>query len=241
MWITRMAALVGGALVCAAPLSSFAQGPVALVEDVTGDPTGVAFMDYVDAGKVIRLGRQDSIVLSYMASCVRETIKGGTVTVGVKQSEVLSGQVERTKIDCDAGKMMVTSQQANTTAGLAFRASGPPAYNPQFTLYGSCPMVEVKGSGTLIIERLDRSGERYVLSVGPKPLVGGDFFDLSIGPEQLVHGAFIDFATTGMCLTVGGVYRASWGTQQRIFKVGPGAKPGRAPIIGRLVRLEPAS
>ena len=223
MRITEMAALVGGAVVFAAPLSSLAQGPVGLVEDVTGNPTDVAFMDYVDTGKIIRLGRQDSIVLSYMASCVRETIKGGTVTVGVRQSEVLSGQVKRTKVDCDAGKMMLTSQHTDETAGVVFR--GVENVEPQFTIYGSCPMVEVNGRGTLVVERLDRTGERYVLS---------------IGQEELMRGPFIDFATKGMCLTDGGVYGASWGTLQVVFKVGAKARPGRAPIIGRLVRLEPA-
>jgi len=226
MRISGMAAFVGGALVFAAPLSSLAQGPVALVEDVTGGPAGVAFMDYVDTGKIIRLGRQDSIVLSYMASCVRETIKGGTVTVGAKQSEVLSGQVERTKVDCDAGKMMLSSQHTDETAGLVFRSVEMPALDPQFVLYGSCPIVEVNGGGALIVERLDRSGERHVLS---------------IGQDELVRGAFFDFAKKGMCLAGGGVYSVSRGTSQVVFKVGAKARPGHTPIIGRLVRLEPAS
>jgi hypothetical protein len=56
--------------------------PVALVEEVSGAPAGVEFMDYVETGKTIELGARGGIVLSYLNSCVRETISGGTVTVG---------------------------------------------------------------------------------------------------------------------------------------------------------------
>ena len=56
---------------------------VALVENLTGVSPGVEFMDYVRAGQVIRLGSQQTIVLRYMSSCLRETITGGTVTVGL--------------------------------------------------------------------------------------------------------------------------------------------------------------
>ena len=65
--------------------SGFAAGaPVALVEDVTGAP-GVEFMDYVEVGKIIPLNAQDSVVLDYLYSCVRETITGGVITVGKEQ------------------------------------------------------------------------------------------------------------------------------------------------------------
>jgi hypothetical protein len=33
-------------------------------------------MDYVQAGQIIRLGPHETIVLSYMSSCLRETITG---------------------------------------------------------------------------------------------------------------------------------------------------------------------
>ena len=62
--------------------------PVALVEEVSGAPAGVEFMDYVETGKTIELGARGGIVLSYLNSCVRETINGGTVKVGTDQSDV---------------------------------------------------------------------------------------------------------------------------------------------------------
>jgi hypothetical protein len=183
-------------------------------------------MDYLDAGKVIRLAPQDSIVLSYLKSCVREAIRGGTVKVGIDQSEVQAGQVERTKVDCDTGKMVPPPRQVNDSAGMVFRRPLGSAPHPQFTLYGLCPLVEVKGAGTLVMERLDKPGERYMLAIGQK---------------QLVHGAFFDFASNGKSLTAGGIYGATWNTHQVVFKVDPSAKSGRTPIVGRLLRLAPAS
>ena len=75
--------------------------PVAVVEDVSGKPAGVEFMDYVAAGKVIKLAAQESLVLGYIKSCWRETIRGGTVTVGDEWSDVQGGTVERARMPCD--------------------------------------------------------------------------------------------------------------------------------------------
>jgi hypothetical protein len=229
MAINRFAMFFVGACVFAAP--ALAQAPVAIVEDVVGNSGGVDFMDYLETGKVIHLGVKDMIVLSYLKTCVRETITGGTITIGSGQSDVQSGQVERTTVDCEVGKMIQASQQANETAGLVFRSLRPPkaikpAHDPQFTLYGLCPIFEVNGSGTLVIERLDKPGERYVLPIAQK---------------QLMHGTFYDFAANGKSLAAGGVYGAAWSTHQVVFKVDPGAKPGRTAIVGRLLRLRPAS
>jgi hypothetical protein len=82
---------------------------VALVESLTGNSPGVEHMDYVRAGQVIRLAPHQTIELSYMSSCLRETITGGTVTIGTGWSEVQSGVMKRTKGQCDVGKMVLTS------------------------------------------------------------------------------------------------------------------------------------
>jgi hypothetical protein len=89
MMITRIAVLA-----LAAGMSPALAGPapVALVEEVSGAPAGVEFMDYVETGKTIELGARGGIVLSYLNSCVRETISGGTVTVGTDQSDVQGGE-----------------------------------------------------------------------------------------------------------------------------------------------------
>jgi hypothetical protein len=48
--------------------------------------------------------KNQRIVLSYKASCVRETITGGTVTVEIERSQVQSGEVERIVGRCGSGK-----------------------------------------------------------------------------------------------------------------------------------------
>src|ERR1700730_17000118 len=83
--IAVVALAIGRSPALAAPI------PVALVEEVSGAPAGVEFMDYVETGKTIELGARGGIVLSYLNSCVRETISGGTVTVGTDQSDVQGG------------------------------------------------------------------------------------------------------------------------------------------------------
>ncbi len=202
---------------------------VALVENVTGSPAGVEIMDYVETGKIITLGSGDTIVLSYMGSCVRETITGGTVTIGIDQSEVQAGKVARTKVQCDAGKMLFAGDQAVQFGGRIFRSVIPFSAsdsNPQLTLYGQSPIVELTSTGTLLVDRLDQASER-------------DIVDLE--NEQLLHGRFYDFAKRGKNLAAGGIYRMSFRGQEIVFKIDARAQPGNTPILGRLLRFVPPS
>jgi hypothetical protein len=202
--------------------------PVAVIEGATGNPPGIHFMDYLDLGQVIRLGPHDTLVVGYMKTCWQETITGGTITVGAEQSDVQGGRVERSKTPCDSGRMLLTAEHANVSAGAAFRAPpkplpGPP--RPQFTLYGLSPVVEVKPAGTLVIERLDQRGERH---------------EITLRADLLTHGTFLDLAKAGIVLTAGGIYRARAGEVEMVFQIDPGATPGDRPIVGRLIRLQPA-
>ncbi len=226
----RLLALVVSAWALGSPVS--AQPSSAIVEEVVGNPSGVEFMDYVEPGRVIRLGPGDSIVLSYLNSCLREAIRGGAVKVGVDQSESVSPSavIERTKVDCEAGKMLRAVGQNSDVASLVVRGEARPKLRatpaPEFTLYGSSPMIELRGGGRLVIARLDKSGE---------------YIALTIEPKQLVRGAFFDFARDGESLTAGGVYGARWNRRLTVFKVDPDAKPGQTPIVGRLLRLVAAN
>ena len=217
----RIAILVASAFAAG---SAFAQAPVAVVEDVQGKPAGVELMDYVIPGQKIALGAGDTVVLGYVKSCWRETISGGTVTVGAEQSTVEGGKVERTKVACDGGKISLAPPQAGKAGGMVFRDM--PGTRPQFILYGSSPLIEAKGGGTLVIERTDRRGERH---------------EVKIASGALLRGSFYDFAKDERQLSPGGIYRARLGSQQIVFKVDPLAKPGRTAIIGRLIRFAPAS
>jgi hypothetical protein len=220
------AALIGILGIALASGAARAQAPVAVVEDVESKSAGVEFMDYVSAGKLIRLGSSDTLVLGYMHSCWRETISGGTVTVGAEQSTVAGGKVNREHVACDGGKMQLTAQQASKSGAVVFRgAPRPAASEPELTLYGLSPVVDVKGGGQLVIERIDQPGERI---------------EVKIADRQMFRGSFFDFAKEGKALAAGGVYRASVGPTHIVFKVDPHAAPGAAPIVSRLLRFQPA-
>jgi len=207
------------------PLAAHAQAPVAVVEEVTGSP-GVELMDYVAAGKSIALGAKDSIVLSYLKSCWRESIAGGTVTVGAEQSTVDGGKITREKVACDGGKMELAAAQSKQGAAMVFRGTGhTPPPKPQFTIYARAPVIELAGGGAVSFERVDKAGEKL---------------EVAIAEADLVHHQFYDMAKAGKVLQAGAVYRAKTGNQQLVFQVDPGAKTDGGPLAGRLVRFQAA-
>jgi hypothetical protein len=219
-----MKSLIGAVVgVVGLAASAAAQVPAAIVEDAQGKVDGVEFMDYVAPGKVIKLGPKATVVLGYMKSCWRETITGGTVVVGAEESMVHDGDVQRVKVDCDGSASQLSDHEASQGAATTFRNVKPtqPAV-PPLTLYGLSPLVEVKGNGTLIVERVDAQGERYTV-----PLKS----------SVLVRGKFYDFAQAKKSLTAGGTYTASLGPRTVTFKIDPHAISGSTPIIGRLLRL----
>ncbi len=204
-----------------------AQVPVAIVEDMQGKVDGVELMDYVAPGKVIKLGQKASVVLGYMKSCWRETITGGLVVVGAEQSLVHQGDIQRVKVDCDASAAEISDREASQSAATTFRtlaprqgAVAPPP--PQPMLYGLSPVVEVKGSGTLVIERTDVPGERYAVTIKGASLLRGKFYDLAKAKKSLAAG---------------GTYTATLGARSTTFRIAPNATAGSTPIIGRLLRL----
>jgi hypothetical protein len=213
-------------------LTASAQPLAAVVEEVQGSVPGVQLMDYVEPGQVIRLGAHDRIVLGYLKSCWRETISGGTVTVGPDQSEVAGGEVARAKVACEGGKMMLSAELAGNSGAMVFRQAPKPQVpkpqavalpHPQFTLYGLSPVFELRPPGKLVVERLDQPGERH---------------EVAVTEQQLTRGAFFDCAKAGVALAPGGLYRARFADQEIVFKIDPDATAGDAPLIARLARLQ---
>ena len=101
----------------------------ALVESVSGKSLNVQPMDYVQVGQTIRLGPYGAIVLSYKASCVREMIAGGIVTIGTEHSYVRSGEIRRLGSQCDTGRMLLTDADSPTAgAGQTFRGIQPTGF-----------------------------------------------------------------------------------------------------------------
>ena len=202
-------------------VTAAAEPPVAIVEDVQGKVTGAELMDYLTPKTVIKLGADSSIVISYLKSCRREKIAGiGTVIVGTDESLVHLASVKDEKTECDASHAHATAKETSEVAATVVRSYAP--IKPQLTLYGTSPLVQATGRGTLIVERLDEAGERQQIELDGKQ----------------AKGKFYDFAVNNKALTPGGVYSAKFKSSQIIFKVDAQARPGAAPMLSRLVQMD---
>ncbi|MGX4773604.1 hypothetical protein ACWAUC_27815 [Bradyrhizobium guangdongense] len=222
-----MRSLIGavvGVLCLSAP--AVAQTPAAIVEDVQGKVAGIEFMDYVTPGKIIKLGPKGGITLSYLKSCLRETITEGVVLVGAEQSTVQLGNVERVKVPCDANAVQLSEREANQSAATTFRsmradAGNAPAKLP--TIYGVAPLIQARSGSTLVIERTD----------GQEPTI-----TLPLKNDIMVARKFYDLSKAGKSLTPGGSYLAKLGNKRYAFQVDASATASPTPIVGRLLRLE---
>ncbi len=198
--------------------------PTALVEDVKSATADIEFMDYVGNSQMIKLEPGDVLVLSYLKSCEHETITGGTVTVGAERSDVRGGQIVQAKVPCDGGKMRLSSQQASKSAASAFRLQSAEI---QPTLYARTPVVQLpkvlaSEDRTLLIERIDRRGERHELKID----------------DTIAAAGFYDLAKINVSLARGAIYDASIGGHKVTFQIDPKAKSGPAPIVSRLLRFQ---
>lgn len=106
----------------ALPLSVHAQArpqPAAMVEEVKNAPAaGVEFTDYLFPGQTVQLGQRGELRLSYLASCRSETIRGGNVTIGDRQSVVSGGRIQGTEKPCDTKRFAASTQTAEAGAGV---------------------------------------------------------------------------------------------------------------------------
>jgi hypothetical protein len=115
---TAVATLALAGALAATP--ALAGDAVALLESLAAQSQRLELMKYAHAGQVIRLGPDQTLVLSYKDSCVRETITGGIVTIGTDQSEVRSGEVTRMRGQCVVGRVDITDGQVSV-GGRSFR------------------------------------------------------------------------------------------------------------------------
>ena len=214
-------AFIGAVVLAPFPLSQsvIAQTPVAIVEEVDSKTAGLELMDYLTVGRTIRLAAEEKLVIGYLKSCWRETIVGGAVTIGVEQSEVKDGRVQRAKVRCDAGES-TPSKETAASGAMVFRNVRQPL--PKKTIYALSPIFELKGAGHLIIERLDQREK-----------------SINVDTTVRQRGSFVDLSKMHFSLVAGGLYRARLGRNEVIFKIDQLADPKSVDIIGRLVHLGP--
>jgi hypothetical protein len=211
-----------------APLTARADAPVAMVEEA-GAKSTLAPFDYLSPGQSIALGAHERIVIDYFASCTRETITGGTVTIGNEQSAVAKGEVRREHVACDGGHLAAASGRGDDSAAVVFRKAPGPAdakakakadsAHVTRKIYARCPVVNLTGSDSVSIERID----------APEAPVS-----LAVAPDQLRHG-FYDFANGPCEFVAGGTYRLTAGTHSLFFTIDPGARRATGPLAGRLL------
>jgi hypothetical protein len=206
------------------PGSAFAQqGPVAIVEEVDSKGAGVEFMEYLTEGRTVHLAPKERLVIGYLKSCWRETITDGTVTIGAEQSETIGGNVERIKVRCDSKKKTLVTNQTVGSGAMVFRKM-PGRPKVQVTIYGQSPVFEVGDASNLVIERLGQK-ERPI--------------HVDMAEHQRMRGSFYDLAKSNISLAPGGIYRATVGGREVIFRVDKLAEPQSGGIVGRLVSVLP--
>jgi len=197
---------------------AMAQQTAALVEDVSAGVAGIEALDYVAAGQTITLGAGKSVVLSYLGSCRRETIKGGTVTVGQTQSTVTDGQVETQTMKCDRAALRLASAQASQSGAAAIRVA-PPAIpgmlpRPEITVHSVSPVLRMKDAAAVRIVRMDKDGPAVDVPASTK---------------------VVDLAKNGVKLDKGGLYRFSQGDKTLVVKIDDTARAEAGPLGDRII------
>ena len=126
-------------------------------------------------------------------------------------------------------RLQFSDREASQSAATDFRSMKPEAGEPlprpaAATLYGLSPVVEVKGGGTLVIERIDVQGERQD--------------DHAHKSKSLTKGQVLR-SRQGRQVADGGRHatRRRSGSRRTTFRVDPCATAGSTPIVGRLLRL----
>ena len=213
--------LVAASLLVVIPPASWSAEPAAIVEEIVAGPAGLQPMDFVSPGRILDLGRSGRLVLGYLASCERETIVGGVVTVGATRSTVAGGKVTRERVECDSGQLNLSAEQAGKSGVLVMRkVPGSNRHHmalPALRIFSTSPVVTLSfRAERLSIERVDKPAKAIVVD---KP------------------GARVDLAAKGISLVPGATYAAKAGGRSVVFEVSAFARSRTGPMIGRLIRL----
>lgn len=193
-----------------------AASPVGIVEEASNTNTGVAAFDYLRKGERIVVPEGTMITLGYFASCTREVIMGGTVTIGTNQSEVSGGTISRQVLKCPEPIDLDHVVVATTAAVPKLMFRGERKGRPAVVIFYTAPVIALKNPGEVIVERVDREETPRVFSV---------------------EGPFLDLAKQQVFLSAGGIYRLTAGGREMLFQVSVEAFEGGGPLLARLLRM----
>jgi hypothetical protein len=147
-----------GALLVIAPAQA-EDAAVAVVEAVENAPNaGVQFLDYVYKDQSIRLG-QGSLELSYFDSCLKEFVRGGTVTIGEGSSQVSGGTVRTEKVPCQGQQMFVTEETSEAGATVTRIAEQDSGEWAEWTVKSMTPTFKWRSAGSDVVGIYDMDSE----------------------------------------------------------------------------------
>ncbi len=186
-----------------------APASVAIVEESPKATSPGQMFDLLPENTQIDLMSDETIVLGYLKSCMREKITGGKVTVGPKQSTVEGGKVTREKTECAVNKLALSAEESQQSATIAFRGGVKHIFTRQ-------PIVIARKSDGVIIEAVEDGAEWRV-----EPVSGR-----------------IDFAAAGLDLKPGMTYRLKGFTQTVLVEVDPKATNANTGLLERVLILD---
>lgn len=182
------------------PAAAAEPEPVAMVEEAAPETKLQAF-DTLMAGQVIHLLR-GTLVLSYLDSCRRETIRGGAiVTIGKAESSVVGGSVTAEQAPCGTAKPMLMAEhraagamvtrdpgrfveapksQTAATAAPAFTWNGPPS---------AVVVFEVGGRAPVLVWSTSEAADGVTYPADAEPLVPGRRYSVRVSQGNVTRAA----------------------------------------------------
>ncbi len=192
-------------------------GPTAIIEEIGTAREDFQPMDFLDAGEKIDLKSGETLHLGYLDSCIREEIRGGTVTIGKEQSIVTGGRVTRNVLVCEGGTSIAKGKKKRDAGAVVFRANvGKSTAKPEHVVFALSPLVHLSSTpGEIRIMRLDGRGKVFRIPV---------------------EDEWVDLAKSRIKLKRNVIYRLEAGDRATTFRISPQAK-SEAVLLSRLLRF----
>ncbi|MBC8242538.1 MAG: hypothetical protein H8E30_19005 [Alphaproteobacteria bacterium] len=203
------------ALPLTTPPAFAAVAPTAIVEDADPGRSDIGLFEMLESGRTIALKKGERLVLGYLQSCIQETILGGQVLIGKKESTVSGSQITRQKVECTGGQVTLDKSTKGKAGVVVFRKA--PKRNPRtLTMRDTSPLVHLTAPvGKIYLRRLDQPG--------PAKAIG-------------VSGSSVDLRAAGITLAPGGSYEIAANGRRVRLDIAPNAGHTLS-LLGRLVVL----
>jgi len=190
-----------------------ASGNGALVEEIDSGVNGVSAFDTLTSGQTVDLRPDHRAIISYLDSCVRETINGGLVKIGTTQSDVQEGMVNRETLDCSVKQLTLTNATQDQSATTVFR----PLFDNlvKQTVPDVSPFILAAQAKSLELKEMGKDAAPKILTL---------------------QNGKLDMRQAGIKLQPGGIYKLTAGSRETYIKILPDAQ-SESPLLMRLVKL----